>query len=135
MTTKVKSVRTPKKQGDRRGTNPNSLANLAPPWKAGDPSPNPTGKPKLLGESYKAMLGMVNADDPLKRTNAEIIADAMRFESVSGNVAAAREIRSATEGDKLTLDDIGYTDEQRAERIAALLDAARARRAGQAHLE
>ncbi len=39
-----------KKNGKAKlGTHPNSLANLAkgnPPWKAGDPSPNPAGRPR-----------------------------------------------------------------------------------------
>lgn len=97
-----KSVRTPK-INDKRGTNPNSLANLAPPWKAGAPSPNPSGKPKLLGESYKAMLARVNEQDPQKRTNAELIAEALKLEAMKGDVGAAKEIRSATEGDSLNL--------------------------------
>ena len=72
MARKKASVRTPKRAGDKRGKNPASLANLKPPWRAGDPSPNPSGRPKLLGDSYKAMLARVNETDPQKRTNAEL---------------------------------------------------------------
>lgn len=85
----------------KRKFNPKSLANLQP-FKPGQ-SGNPGGRPKLLGESYKAMLAKVNENDPLGRTNAEIIADALKLEAFKGDVGAAREIRSATEGDKLTL--------------------------------
>lgn len=95
-----KSVRTPKKQGDKRGTNPNSLANLKPPWQPGDPSPNPSGRPKLLGESYRDWLAKLNASGI---TNAEAVALAMGIEALKGDVSAAREIRAATEGDHLEL--------------------------------
>lgn len=98
------SVRTPKKTrraGDRRGTHPASLANLKPPWKAGDPSPNPSGRPKILGESYKAMLARVNESDPFRRTNAELIAEALKVSAMQGDVSAAREIRAATEGERI----------------------------------
>lgn len=93
------SVRTPTKKGHPQ-TNPNSLANLKPPWKAGDPSPNPSGRPKLLGESYREWLGKVNAQGI---TNAEEVALAMGSEAMKGDVSAAKEIRSATEGDRLEL--------------------------------
>lgn len=99
------SVRTPTKL-KRKGhpqTNPNSLANLKPPWRAGDPSPNPSGKPKLLGESYKDWLAKVNENDPAQRTNAELGAMAIGLEMLKGDVSAAREIRSATEGEKLAV--------------------------------
>lgn len=44
--------------------NPNSLANLLPPWKAGD-IPNPAGRPKNLGSTVREMLtqlGKINPD-------------------------------------------------------------------------
>ena len=103
MASKKTSVRTPKRAGDKRGKNPASLANLKPPWRAGDPSPNPSGRPKLLGDSYKAMLARVNEQDPEKRTNAELIANAALVAALGGDVSAMREIRSATEGEKITL--------------------------------
>ena len=93
-------MKTPKKEGDKRGTNPNSLANLKEPWRPGDPSPNPGGRPKLLGESYKEWLAKTNAQG---MTNAEAVALAMGLEAIKGDVSAAREIRAATEGDKLEL--------------------------------
>ena len=103
MASKKTSVRTPKRAGDKRGKNPASLANLKPPWRAGDPSPNPSGRPKLLGDSYKAMLARVNEQDPEKRTNAELIANAALVAALGGDVSAMREIRAATEGEKITL--------------------------------
>jgi len=103
MASKKTSVRTPKRAGDKRGKNPASLANLKPPWRAGDPSPNPSGRPKLLGDSYKAMLARINETDPQKRTNAELIANAALVAALGGDVSAMREIRSATEGEKITL--------------------------------
>lgn len=93
-------------QARKRGKGVSPISGTPPPvehqFKPGQ-SGNPGGRPKLLGESYKAMLAKVNENDPLGRTNAEIIADALKLEAFKGDVGAAREIRSATEGDKLTL--------------------------------
>ncbi len=94
----VKSVVTPtKKRKGRPQTNQKSLANLKPPWKPGDPSPNPSGRPKLLGESYKEWLAAVNKDG---LTNAQSIAISIGLSALAGEVGAAREIRSATEEEK-----------------------------------
>ena len=100
MASKKTSVRTPK--SDKRGKHPNSRANLAPPFPKGV-SGNPGGRPKLLGDSYKAMLARVNETDPQKRTNAELIANAALVAALGGDVSAMREIRSATEGDAVTV--------------------------------
>ena len=100
MASKTQSVRTPK--SDKRGKHPNSRANLAPPFPKGV-SGNPGGRPKLLGDSYKAMLARVNETDPQKRTNAELIANAALVAALGGDVSAMREIRSATEGDAVTV--------------------------------
>ena len=100
MASKKTSVRTPK--SDKRGKHPNSRANLAPPFPKGV-SGNPGGRPKLLGDSYKAMLARVNESDPHGRTNAELIANAALVAALGGDVSAMREIRSATEGEKITL--------------------------------
>lgn len=106
------SVRTPTKL-KRKGhpqTNPNSLANLKPPWRAGDPSPNPSGKPKLLGEAYKKYLALppnpkfvalLSDWGDVPKTNAELIAARAILDAASGNDGARREIRAATEGEKL----------------------------------
>ena len=118
-------MRTPTKKRGHPQTNANSLANLREPWKKGDPSPNPSGRPKLLGESYKAMLARVNEKDADKRTNAELIANAALVAALGGDVSAMREIRSATEGEKTTtlnIDVANLTDEQ-LERIARGEDA------------
>lgn len=66
-----------------------------------DPRINAGGRPKLLGESYKAMLARVNESDPLGRTNAELIAEALKVSAMQGDVSAAREIRAATEGERI----------------------------------
>ena len=97
----LQTVRKTQKQGDKRGTNPASLANLHPFPKG--VSGNPSGRPKLLGESYKAMLARVNEKDADKRTNAELIANAALVAALGGDVSAMREIRAATEGEKITL--------------------------------
>ena len=98
MASKKTSVRTPK--SDKRGKHPNSRANLAPPFPKGV-SGNPGGRPRLLGDSYKAMLARVNESDPQGRTNAELIANAALIAALGGDVSAMREIRSATEGEQL----------------------------------
>ena len=98
MASKKTSVRTPK--SDKRGKHPNSRANLAPPFPKGV-SGNPGGRPRLLGDSYKAMLARVNESDPQGRTNAELIANAALIAALGGDVSAMREIRSATEGERI----------------------------------
>ena len=49
------------------------------------------------------MLARVNETDPQKRTNAELIANAALVAALGGDVSAMREIRAATEGEKITL--------------------------------
>lgn len=66
-----------------------------------DPKINAGGRPKLLGESYRAMLAQVDEKDPQQRTNAERIAETLGKKARNGDVSAAREIRSATEGEKI----------------------------------
>ena len=83
----------------KRGKNPKSLENLAPPFPKGV-SGNPGGRPKLLGESYRDWLAKINSEG---MTNAEAVALAMGVQAIKGDVSAAREIRAATEGDKITL--------------------------------
>jgi hypothetical protein len=98
---KPKPARIAANRESRRGKNPNSLANLeAHQFKPGQ-SGNITGRPKLLGESYKHWLSEDNGEGI---TNAEAVARAMGLEAMKGDVGAAREIRSATEGDKFTGD-------------------------------
>jgi len=85
----------------RRGGNPNPPP---PPkeyqFKPGQ-SGNPGGRPKLLGDAYRAQLAKPVPGDPEGRTYAEAIAQAMAIESFKGNVPAAREVRSATEGERI----------------------------------
>ncbi len=94
----VKARRLTANSESKRGKNPASLSNLKP-FKPGE-SGNPSGRPRLLGESYKAWLANINSQGI---TNAEAVALAMGLQAMKGDVGAAREIRSATEGDKLKL--------------------------------
>lgn len=89
----------------KRGGNPHP--NPPPPehqFKPGQ-SGNPGGRPKLLGEAYKAKLARVVPGDSEGRTYAEVMADAVSLEVIRGNVQAAKEIRSATEGDRVVFED------------------------------
>lgn len=125
-----KSLRTAKKD-DKRGTNPNSLANLEdhkfPPGVSG----NPGGRPKVLGEAYREWLAKVNNDGV---TNAERVAETMGRRAMLGDVSAAREMRAATEGEKnevvganggpIKVEDINATRDRRWEHLAPVVAAA-----------
>jgi hypothetical protein len=101
-----KSVRTP--NANKRGTNPKSLANLAPPFPKGV-SGNPGGRPKLVGESYKEWLATETAEG---LTNAQALALAIGAAALEGDVSAAREIRAATEGEQVGVLPILVTVDQ-----------------------
>lgn len=64
-------------------------------------SGNPGGRPAVLGIAYTAWLEMPYEHDETM-TNAQAIAVAQGDAALRGDVAAAREIRQATEGDKTT---------------------------------
>ncbi len=67
-------------------------------------SGNPSGRPKLLGESYAEVLAM---EDPATGlTLAQLLARQTIHAAMNGNDAARRELRQATEGDKLHTDEI-----------------------------
>ncbi len=91
----------PKRKKKSRGT----------PFERGNPwrfpkgvSPNPGGRPRLLGQSYAQLLAV--RDPETGKTFAELAAERM-FESVmNGDVSAAREIRQATEGDTVHTPDV-----------------------------
>lgn len=87
-----KSLRSVKKPGDRRGKNPNSLKNLKPYPKG--VSGNISGRPKMLGEAFKARLAVVLNDG---RTVAEAIAESTCDAAEQGDMGAVRTILSATE--------------------------------------
>ena len=69
---------------------------------------NPGGRPKVLSSAYRKWLETINVNDPEGRTNAELVARSMGLQSLKGNINAAREMRSATEGDKLKIE--GWED-------------------------
>lgn len=70
---------------------------------------NPGGKPKLLSEAYRQWLECVDEDGV---SNAAKVAAAMGTNAAIGEVQAAKELRQATEGDKITYDVEQLTDEQ-----------------------
>ena len=108
-------------------------------WKPGQ-SGNPTGssRKQILSDAYRDMLAQpmpVNLKEHIAEmiadgaTVAEIIAWATASGALKGNIGAVAEIRRATEGSKVVTENAELTDEERVDRIMALLDAARARRA------
>jgi hypothetical protein len=79
-------------------------------------SGNPGGRPKLLGESYREWLAKEGRSG---KTNAELTAEAMGTAALDDrNVNAAKEIRQATEGDKVTVDFSRMSDDELAAYIA-----------------
>jgi hypothetical protein len=64
-------------------------------------SGNPGGRPKLLSDAYRKKLAEIYADG---RSYAEMLADAIITEVLKGDVSAAREVRSATEGERIQID-------------------------------
>jgi len=72
-------------------------------WRKGQPSPNPGGRPKskLLSEALRNRLAEVKADDPVKRTWAEVVA--MNLVEIAASkssnaIAAANEVCDRAEG-------------------------------------
>lgn len=123
------SVRTPiEKRKGHPQTNPNSLANLKPPWKPGEGSPNPGGRPKSLSSAYKKMLdskfppeliaGAPNLQLQIKHyageqdciTYADKIALSQGMAAATGDTSAARELRAATEGESINVNDAAFEE-------------------------
>ena len=102
----------PRLKGKPRGKpNPQNLT----PWPPGV-SGNPAGRPPdLLSVAYRGWLkrkpraaaikalGLALGDD-IPVTNAEAAAEAIGMAGISGDVGAAKEIRQATEGDKVRIE-------------------------------
>lgn len=59
-------------------------------------SGNPGGRPKALGEAYRKWLELVDPESGL--TFAELVAQSLGNLATQGDIAAARELRHATEG-------------------------------------
>jgi len=64
-------------------------------------SGNPGGRPKLLSDAYRAQLAKPMPGDAEGRTYAEVIAWGMALAASKDNVPAAREMRQATEGERI----------------------------------
>ena len=64
-------------------------------------SGNPGGRPKLLGESIAAALA-VEVDG---KTVAQLVAERLCESAIAGDIAAAREMRQATEGETVHTPD------------------------------
>lgn len=62
-------------------------------------SGNPGGRPKLVSDAYREWLGETDPETGL--TNAQALARAAGKQALKGDVSAAREIRSATEGERI----------------------------------
>lgn len=65
-------------------------------------SGNPGGKPKLIRETYTEWLAEPNRSQPHK-TNARVGVEAVGNAFLMGDIPAAREIRTATEGTSLNV--------------------------------
>lgn len=96
-----KSLRAAKKSGDKRGTNPKSLANLEAHQYPKGTSGNPGGLKKGLREAYNALLDEV--DKETGKTHARLIAEAIVRGAECGEVNAAHEVLNATESSKYEL--------------------------------
>lgn len=80
-------------------TNPKSLANLVPHRFTPGTSGNPGGRPKILSAAYLEVLAELDQTQTV--TNAKAIAVALSDKAKAGDVGAAKELRSATEGERI----------------------------------
>jgi len=76
---------------------------------------NPGGRPKLLSDAYRECLASV---DEFGVTNASKVAIAVVKLATTGDTQSAKELRQATEGDRLTF-DVSQLSEEQLERIAS----------------
>lgn len=85
-------------------------------------SGNPGGRPKILSEAYKARLAAQTTNRLFPgMTNAEVLADkAIAKAAKNSDPSLLREIRQASEGDKVTYDFKGMDDAKLMQTIAEL---------------
>ncbi len=92
------------KRIDNKGIEGAGQGGILPPvehrFKPGQ-SGNPSGRPKLLSQSYKDWLSAQADGYQNGTTNSYLVAQAIGAQAKLGDVPSAREIRSATEGDLL----------------------------------
>ena len=81
-------------------------------------SPNPGGRPKALGEAYRKWLEVVDEKSGL--SFVELVAQTLGNQAIAGDIAAAREMRQATEGDKVTLMPQRNAEELSDDELAAI---------------
>jgi hypothetical protein len=107
------SVRTPieKQEVERMNRHPNT-SGLRPPWRRGQASPNPSGRPrrlpisdvyaKLAAEpvppSIRGILKRDGVTLPPDATLADALATRMFLRAIAGDCVAAKEIRESIEG-------------------------------------
>ncbi len=87
---------------NRRGMNARSLLNLRPPWKPGEQSPNPGGRPRMkpLTDEYILVSKMTVAELPIQRSDSVIRAAAKGqwAKLIAGRAMNAREMGDRIEG-------------------------------------
>lgn len=77
-------------------------------WRKGQ-SGNPGGRPRRLVDAYREIIAFVDADGI---ANADRIAKALLELALSGDVAAAHELRVGSEGTRLMIDLSRLSDDQ-----------------------
>jgi len=78
--------------------NTGDSTNLKPPWKRGDPSPNPKGRPKLSPLTDASRAWLAEIDPRTGKTNAELCAAAVGKRARRGSVEAFRTLADRVEG-------------------------------------
>lgn len=79
-------------------THKRNTSGLRPPWKKGDPSPNPGGRPKktLLSDASREWLEQI--DKKSGKTNAQLAAEMVGKKLLEGSAEHYRSMGDRTEG-------------------------------------